>query len=299
MTSLAPKIRGPNDAGGSRASDLLTQGSTDRAAELSCARMLRMTAVDIEPEPSSPLRRVANLGADESDTEEQRLRRSTLVLSTCLVCVLTPVWISTYFALDLVLPAVIPLGYLLFSLASLGWFARTRRYAPFRTIQLTLMLLLPFALQWSLGGFVASSGVSLWALSSALGALMFAGTREAVPWFVAYLALLGVSVALEPALEPASMPNAVRVAFFAGNLAGPSLVAYLLLQYFVRERDREHERSERLLLNVLPAPIAARLKRRNAVIADRFAEAPRSFNRHLGALAAASDPGTQPSLSEP
>ena len=57
---------------------------------------------------------------------------------------------------------------------------------------------------------------------------------------------------LEPILEPAAIPEAVRIAFFAGNLAGPSLVAYLLLQYFVRERDREHARSERLLLNVCP-----------------------------------------------
>jgi len=120
---------------------------------------------------------------------------------------------------------------------------------------------------------VASSGVSLWALSSALGALMFSGTRAAVPWFVAYIALLGVSTALEPVLEPATIPSGVRIAFFAGNLAGPSLVAYLLLQYFVREREREHARSERLLLNVLPAPVAARLKRREDVIADRFPEA--------------------------
>jgi class 3 adenylate cyclase len=56
----------------------------------------------------------------------------------------------------------------------------------------------------------------------------------------------------------------------------------LVLGEAVRSRralDREHrlllaeqERSERLLLNVLPAPIAARLKQREEVIADRFAE---------------------------
>jgi hypothetical protein len=227
----------------------------------------------IDGERSSPLRRLAALGAVETDTEEERLRRSTLVLSTCLVCVLTPFWVVTYFALGLTVPASIPLGYLVVSIALLIWFARTRRYVPFRTIQLALTLLLPFALQWSLGGFVASSGVSLWALASALGALMFSGTREAVPWFGAYLALLAVSTALEPVLEPAAIPGAVRIAFFAGNMAGPSLVAYLLLQFFVREREREHARSERLLLNVLPAPVAARLKRRDEVIADRFPEA--------------------------
>jgi class 3 adenylate cyclase len=58
------------------------------------------------------------------------------------------------------------------------------------------------------------------------------------------------------------------------------LAAVLLLGEAVRGRralDREHrlllaeqERSERLLLNVLPAPIAARLKQRGDVIADGF-----------------------------
>ncbi|HEX6075989.1 MAG TPA: adenylate/guanylate cyclase domain-containing protein [Micromonosporaceae bacterium] len=213
------------------------------------------------------------LGAIETDTEDERLRRSTLVLSTVLVSAATPLWIVTYFALGLPVPASIPLCYFVVSVALLFWYARTRRYPPFRTVQLSLMLVLPFVLQWSLGGFVASSVVSLWALCSALGALMFSGTRAAVPWFVGYLVLLAVSVALEPVLEPVRIPDPVRVAFFAGNLAGPSVVAYLLLQYFVREREREHLRSERLLLNVLPAPVATRLKRSEEIIADRFSEA--------------------------
>ncbi len=219
------------------------------------------------------IQRLAALGAVDGDAEDERLRRSTLVLSTSLICVLTPLWVVTYLALGLPIPALIPLGYLIVSIASLVWFGRTRRYVPFRTFQLALMLLLPFALQWSLGGFAASSAVSLWSLWPALGAVLFVGGRGAVAWFAGYLALLAVSAAAEPVLEPAAIPDAVQTAFFVGNLTGPSLVAYLLLQYFVRERDREHERSERLLLNVLPAPVAARLKHHDGVIADRFSEA--------------------------
>jgi class 3 adenylate cyclase len=51
--------------------------------------------------------------------------------------------------------------------------------------------------------------------------------------------------------------------------------AVLLLGEAVRTRralQREEERSERLLLNVLPAPIATRLKQHEDVIADGFAE---------------------------
>jgi len=65
------------------------------------------------------------------------------------------------------------------------------------------------------------------------------------------------------------------VLFFALNVLGVTGTCYFLLHYFVRERDRaaeiiaaERERSERLLLNVLPGPIAERLKGGESLIAD-------------------------------
>ena len=217
--------------------------------------------------------RVTSIGALPTDTEDERIRKGSLTVTAVVVCALTPIWVITYLVLDLPLSAAIPFGYLVVSIVSMVVFARTKRYRLFRSTQLTLMLVLPFALQWSLGGFVASSGVALWALTCPLGALTFAGTREAAPWFVAYLGLLVVSAGLEPVLEPADIPGPVQVAFFLGNIAGVSLTAYLMLQYFVREREREHALSERLLLNVLPEPVAQRLKRHEGVIADRFEEA--------------------------
>jgi adenylate cyclase len=72
----------------------------------------------------SALQRLAALGAVETETEEQRLRRSTLVLSTFLVCALTPFWVATYLALGLPVPASIPLAYLVVSIALLVWFGR-------------------------------------------------------------------------------------------------------------------------------------------------------------------------------
>jgi adenylate cyclase len=219
------------------------------------------------------LERFAAIGSMPSDSEDERIRKGALVLASGIISALSPVWVITYLLLDLPLSAAIPFAYILISVTSLIAFARTKRYRLFRTLQLALMLALPFALQWSLGGFVPSSGVALWALTCPLGALTFAGTRQAAPWFVAYLALIGVSLALEPLLTPADVPEGVQVTFLAANIAGVSLTAYLLLQYFVRAREREHERSERLLLNVLPEPIAVRLKQEEGVIADRFEHA--------------------------
>jgi class 3 adenylate cyclase len=128
------------------------------------------------------------------------------------------------------------------------------------------MLALPFALQWSLGGFVAASAVGLWALISPLGAMMF-GAR-ALPWFGGFLALLGISALLEVGLTPAQVPAPVRLAFFVLNLGAPSLTVFVLLRYFLRKLQVERARSESLLLNVLPTPIAERLKDGEHKIAD-------------------------------
>ncbi len=60
------------------------------------------------------------------------------------------------------------------------------------------------------------------------------------------------------------IPHGVVVTFFALNILGVSTTAYVLLQYFVRARERacaelevERAKSERLLLNVLPASVAS------------------------------------------
>ena len=151
-----------------------------------------------------------------------------------------------------------------------------------------MSLLLPFALQWSLGGFMTSSAVSLWGVTSPLGALLFVGARQSVPWFAAFVALVAVSGVIDPTLADGAphMPRGVVVAFFALNILGVATTAYALLQYFVRARERalaelarqhralerEQAKSERLLLNVLPAPVAARLKEEEGIIADAHAD---------------------------
>jgi len=230
------------------------------------------------------LQRLVEIGALPSDSDELRVRKAVLVLSSTLMTSLSFVWVATYASLGLWVSAAIPLAYQLASAASIYAFARTRRYLLFRGGQLCMSLLLPFALQWSLGGFEASSAVCLWAITSPLGALLFVGARQAVPWGVAFVGLVAVSAAIDPALADgaAGIPDGVVVTFFALNILGPATTAYALLQYFVRARERalaelarehhalelEQAKSERLLLNVLPEPVAARLKQHEGIIAD-------------------------------
>jgi adenylate cyclase len=223
------------------------------------------------------LERLARVGSLSSDSRDEALRKETLVLSAALITALATVWVVTYWALGLYVAAAIPLTYQAFSIVNLILFAKTKRYRFFRTCELGLSLVLPFILQLSLGGFVPSSGVVLWSFTAPLGALLFSGRREAIRWFLAFLGLMALAGVLDPLLanKTAEIPTSVIVMFFVLNVLGVTGTCFFLLHYFVRERDiaaamvaAERERSERLLLNVLPQPIAERLKSGESVIAD-------------------------------
>ena len=230
---------------------------------------------------STAVGQAAAVGSLPSDTPDERLRKSALVLSSLLITILSFVWVGTYAALGLWRSALIPLAYQVASLVGLAFFAKTKRYNAYRASQVAMFLILPFLLQWSLGGFVESGAVAIWAFVAPLGALVFYGPRKAIAWFGAFLALVAFSAAIDGVLpEPSDeIPSSVVVAFFALNIVGPSVTTFALLEHFVRSRDRAHEllaaeqeRSETLLLSIFPQPIAERLKISQDIIAERSEE---------------------------
>ncbi|MGH8958276.1 MAG: adenylate/guanylate cyclase domain-containing protein [Acidimicrobiia bacterium] len=214
---------------------------------------------------------LGNIGTRPDDDEEARLRKASMVLTVCLIVVLATVWVVSYAVLGLPLSAAIPLTYQVVSLGGLTLLARTRNFEFFRTSQLTLMTLLPVLLHWSLGGFVASGGVIIWSLATPLIALVY--SRRPLAWFLFYLFLTGISGLVEPLLTRAAMPAAARDAFFVINIGGVSTVVYFLLRYFTQGLAFERQKSEALLLNVLPSTIARRLKAGERPLADHFDDA--------------------------
>lgn len=229
--------------------------------------------------PSRPLRlvdRVARIGVDPSDPPDVRLRKGTLTLTAISITVLATIWVLMYLALGRPIAAAVPLAYQVASLASLAWFARTHRYDAFRITQVVLMLCLPVLLMWSLGGFVNGSVVMIWAFAAPVGALVFGGPRSATLAFLGFLGLTVLSGLLDPMLAAGAdpFPDAVRTTMFVLDIAGVASVTFLVLVYFVRERQaaqdaldlahralqQEQARSEGLLDSMLPRSVARRLK---------------------------------------
>lgn len=173
------------------------------------------------------------------DPEELRLRQVVLLLLTGIYTVLGILWGGAYLALGLHLSGSIPLTYSALSAAGLLYFFRSKRYGVLCYSQLILILLLPFFLQWSLGGFAISGAVILWAILSPIGALMFVGTTRSVPWFIAYLFLVvfcGLAGGRD--VTGATLPPIATTISFGMNIGGVSAIVFVLLRYFVKEREK-------------------------------------------------------------
>ena len=221
----------------------------------------------------------------EMDAEEDKLRRSLLIFACALMNFSVMAWLAIYWFMGLHFSTNFPLAYQLVSISSLVYFLKTGNFVVFRFIQLSLFLFAPFIMQWSIGSSATSSGLMLWALLAPVGAVVVAGWRESIPWFIAYIVLTAVSGFFDYFLgagELSGIPMQTVGVFFALNFATLSSIIYFLVRYFVLGTERiktqlsqqhklltdEQSKSERLLLNVLPAHIARRLKDKQGLIAD-------------------------------
>ncbi|MGB4811297.1 MAG: adenylate/guanylate cyclase domain-containing protein [Methylophilaceae bacterium] len=175
--------------------------------------------------------------------------------------------------------AAVPYAYLVVSYVSLFLFYRFKRFEYFTFTQLVMLLVMPFFMQWAIGGFAASSGVAIWAILCPVGALMILGTHQSTAWFLLFFFLAIISWVLNNrfASNALPIPTNVKDAFFLMNITGTASILYGVLRYFQAQKERilqslelEQARSEKLLLNILPAPIAARLKANDMRIADHY-----------------------------
>ncbi len=239
------------------------------------------------------LERLRNGGIEPGDSEEQRLNKSLLMFATGLVSLASMLWVAIYWFLGPKISSTPPMIFQLLAIGNLLVYVKTRNFDFFRTSQLALFLFGPFAMQWGFGGFIDSSGIVLWGLLAPVGAILFFGVRESLAWFFAWVFMTALSgffdFYLAPpvsAHSPFAVPIRTAVVFFALNFLGVATIIYVLLRHSIQEKQKmqakledahqlltaEQARSERLLLNILPSPIAERLKQSDQPIADGFAD---------------------------
>jgi adenylate cyclase len=213
---------------------------------------------------------IGRIGIDTSDSDETALRKRLAVVLCAGTLPLTLLWSAIYLAIGAPVTAAIPGFYTAFTPINTAIFARTRNFRFYRFTQLFLILLLPWLVTLSLGGFKQSSVVIIWAALCPLGSLLVADLRSTSFWIVGFVVLLILSAALQPVLSPTALPEPFVTWFFVLNIGAVITITFGLLYYFVGRRNFFQQQSEMLLLNILPKEISDVLKAEQRTIADQY-----------------------------
>jgi adenylate cyclase len=224
---------------------------------------------------------VASVGFAAEDDDRRRMEKTVLTFTAVFTAAVVTPWSLFYYAIGVPSAAAVPTAYVVATILGLIHLRATRDDRWFRRSQLAMFLTLPPLVHVALGGFANSSAVILFAASAPVGALSYSRVRR--PWlvFAAFVAIVVAMVPLEPLLQ-AGAPHLeawVVTLFFAVNIVSVATIVFVAMRAYVRSRDRlaaalaeERDRSDRILRNVLPGPIADRLIAGEHPIADRFDE---------------------------
>jgi signal transduction histidine kinase len=153
---------------------------------------------------SALLHFVLSLGARPGELAADRASRQTLVLGGLLMSLGGVFWSALCLASGLPAPALVPSSYVLLTALNFAVLHRRRDFGLARLVQVSMSLLLPFVLQWALGGFAASGAMMLWSMIALVGSLTLSSVRQALGWFALYVALTVVAALLDSTLAASS-----------------------------------------------------------------------------------------------
>jgi adenylate cyclase len=223
------------------------------------------------------LARLARVGADPGDDEEERIRKALLLLIAILILPISGTWAVLYLAFG-AWTGYVAVLYAVVSVTSIVVFARTGDFDLLLNIQLLAILMAPTLSMIPIGGLLPTGGVGLWGILAPLGALVFRGVGAGIRWFVAWVAFFlgsGIGAILLGGGSP--LPQWFSSLMLALNVTVGGAIVFTLLALFAKQREdalvglrSAQQRAESLLLNILPGSIAERLKASPQTIADQF-----------------------------
>ncbi len=173
--------------------------------------------------------------------KEERLQRRALIWMGLLMSGGGLIWGNACVVLGLYLPALIPYGYAGLTLVNLSVLWASGAFERARLVQVSASLLLPFALQLALGGFVASGGMMLWALLALVGSLMISSGDQTRCWLLAYLLLTVVVGLLDAPARALVQPHQGSTALFISNVSTISVIMFGMISAMLGWRRANNE----------------------------------------------------------
>ncbi|MHA2503323.1 MAG: adenylate/guanylate cyclase domain-containing protein [Candidatus Kariarchaeaceae archaeon] len=222
------------------------------------------------------IQRLVNLGVEVSDSQDIVLKKQLVNIFGSSTTIAGFLWGILYFVNGEPLVALLPWIYVVASLIlAFRYVTDHSRYNEAFLGFRVMIFGITFILSLALGDIQQASYVLIWAFSAPLITLITENRTVARRWFIAFV-ISTVVVTLIPPLRSSNnfSDDFIRV-FTAANIIGMSLATYLTLEYTNSQRRsfmsllaEEKERTEELLLNVLPKEVIPSLQEEDVYVQE-------------------------------
>lgn len=224
--------------------------------------------------------KISIIGFNAEDTSEKRARINLLLGGYAIGISAALMFSIIYFIYNEKQATFVLLLFTFIAFIGLFRFHILRNFKILRFTVLFMFIALPFVSSLLVGGIYVSSNILSWTLLSPLMASLTSNKKKNI-WIAIFFIGIFVSVLIEPYLVSANnLPENVRNIIFLMNTFGTTTVLFYTLNYFVNHKNiaylllaEEEKKSDELLLNILPADIANKLKTDKSLIAEYYPSA--------------------------
>ena len=198
-----------------------------------------MSNISITNRIGQKLTAIAAIGDKSQDSEEEKLEHHFLIYMGLMMGLGGIIWgsISAYYRLFTL--SVIPYGYTALTICNFTYFYFSKNFRLVRFIQVLFSLVLPFAFQWGMGGFIPSGAIMLWAMTALIASLTFQDIKLSLRWLVAYLIFTIFSGLIDSVVNEFGIEASPQITtlFFVINIAIISAIVFGLNIYLLAKRE--------------------------------------------------------------
>ena len=195
------------------------------------------------------MHKILRLGIESTDSESLQLKKISITMVPIIIGPVGFIWSLIYFSLGHHLSASIPMFYTVASILIVFYFSKTKDIIFIQISQMSLILILPFLLMWSLGGFSQSSYIFIWAFFAPITALIHDKGEKSLYWLYSFSGLIIFSAIIDPWLMKTvhlQMSQVSKEIFFILNINVALAGIYFLIRYFIQEKDKNADAQLRI-----------------------------------------------------
>lgn len=232
---------------------------------------------------------ISLIGIVPGEDDNTILRKQFLVYQGLAMSMGGLLWGTLLLVFDYPIPSVIPFGYTIITVFNFWMLNKTKNFVICRNVQTTISLLLPFMLQWMLGGFAESGGVMLWSILALTSSVSYQNTKSSLFWLVAFVILTLFSLIIDPYFEEnfnMGVAEEVSLVFLVVNIVCVSVIVFGLTLYFATMNTTNMEKLRQTYTKLVNSEKLAALGQVSAGVAHEV-------NTPLGAIKSSAEESQQ------